>query len=335
MSNDDLKEKLIKCNNLGDVYRLLGIDDYQHHNGEYLKLKANSILIPLGFNLQMFTKENIVRRRYEENPKYCLECGTIIPYERRGAKFCNSSCAAKYNNKNRKLSDYTKEKISKSLKTGYDNHKYTLQNQYCKIEYLENKENLIIKRIYKDGTIKYIDPLKPEKRKNNKNKILYKQKDIKRFCTICGKEFYGHTKTCSPECLQQSRINGGKNGIKSGKERGTWKSWQTRNITSYPEKFWIEVLDNNNIPYTREFFYDKKYFLDFMIIKNGKILDLEIDGHQHYSEERIHHDKERDEYLTNHHVIVYRIPWNCINSENGSKRMKEKIDNFLEFYNNL
>lgn len=35
---------------------------------------------------------------YEANPKYCPYCGEKISFERRFAKFCNSSCAASFNN---------------------------------------------------------------------------------------------------------------------------------------------------------------------------------------------------------------------------------------------
>lgn len=69
----------------------------------------------------------------------------------------------------------------------------------------------------------------------------------------------------------------------------------------------MNVLDNNNISYTREDFSTKKYFLDFLIEKNGKKIDLEIDGKQHKYEDRKDHDKERDEYLTGLGYIVYRV----------------------------
>lgn len=37
--------------------------------------------------------------KYEQNPKYCLNCNTQIPYEKRYGKFCNASCSASYNNR--------------------------------------------------------------------------------------------------------------------------------------------------------------------------------------------------------------------------------------------
>lgn len=38
---------------------------------------------------------------YNLNPKTCINCGKIIPYEKRNRKFCCSSCSATYNNKNK------------------------------------------------------------------------------------------------------------------------------------------------------------------------------------------------------------------------------------------
>jgi very-short-patch-repair endonuclease len=120
---------------------------------------------------------------------------------------------------------------------------------------------------------------------------------------------------------------------------GRHKGWQARNIISYPEKFWMEVLRNNNIEYSFNHVVNKKthlglddnsnYFLDFLI--NGNI-DLEIDGKQHKYEDRAESDRIRDEILTQNNFIVYRVEWNEINSETGKQLMKEKIDNFLEFY---
>jgi len=44
-------------------------------------------------------KSRKVREEYEANPKQCLNCGEVFPYERRRNKFCSQSCAASFNNK--------------------------------------------------------------------------------------------------------------------------------------------------------------------------------------------------------------------------------------------
>lgn len=155
-----------------------------------------------------------------------------------------------------------------------------------------------------------------------------------RYCKDCGKKLSfknktGYCRLCHPKHTnpkpeyreKQRQIH-----LKMVKD-GTHKGWITRNIKSYAEVFWESVLDSNHIEYEREKKVGK-YFLDFVI---GNI-DLEIDGKQHQREDRKQHDILRDEFLTNEGYVVYRIPWNEINSEHGSQLMKEKIDSFLEFY---
>jgi len=102
--------------------------------------------------------------------------------------------------------------------------------------------------------------------------------------------------------------------------------------TSYPERFFIEVLKTNGI-------FDKyhieqklcigKYFLDFAIIDLK--LDVEIDGQQHFRDgDSINHDKIRNEYLIENGWKIYRIAWiqMCANP-------KKEIDNFLKYIDNI
>ena len=112
--------------------------------------------------------------------------------------------------------------------------------------------------------------------------------------------------------------------VKSGNHKG----WQSRNIKSYPEIFWENVLNNNGIDFNRER-YVNGYFLDFVLRKGNREIDLEIDGKQHKYEDRKIHDKKRDKNLRETGYIVYRIDWNEINSKQGSLKMKAKIRQFL------
>ena len=116
-------------------------------------------------------------------------------------------------------------------------------------------------------------------------------------------------------------------------ENGTFSGWKTRGKRSYPENFWENVLNNNSISFIPEDFSTKKYFLDFLIEKNGKKIDLEIDGKQH--KDRQEHDRERDKYLDDKGFIVYRVKWNSVNNDTGKQKMKEKIDAFLRFYEEI
>ena len=118
-------------------------------------------------------------------------------------------------------------------------------------------------------------------------------------------------------------------------ELGTHKGWISRNITSYPEKFFENVLKNLNLTnYEREYVVkhsnSKNYFLDFYFPELQ--IDLEIDGSQHNKEEVKNKDKERDTFLSSKGIIVYRIKWKSINDEIGKQYIKEEIEKFISFY---
>lgn len=122
-----------------------------------------------------------------------------------------------------------------------------------------------------------------------------------------------------------------KNVIRCRIKNGTHNGWASRKIKSYPEIFWENVLKNNGIPFAREK-PEHGYFLDFSIEKDGKIIDLEIDGKQHEYPDRAIHDKKRDRKLRELGYLVYRIRWNSINNNVGNKRMLFKIRQFMWWY---
>ena len=177
----------------------------------------------------------------------------------------------------------------------------------------------------------------------NSDKVSHISRTTLKFCSICNKPLKYSNKTgyCL-ECIRHSpllkdyRTQISKKASKAVKNR---VYWIRRNQISYAEKFWITVLDNNNIPYEHNYtvIINNKhhYFLDFYIEKNNHLIDLEIDGKQHTYPDRKAHDNRRDKYLTNKGYYVYRIAWNEINSDNGKLLMKSKIDDFINFYNNL
>lgn len=231
----------------------------------------------------------------ENKKKYCPQCGVLVT--KKGNRFCSSSCSATFNNKIRTpMTEKTKNKIRNTLIRNFEN---------------ENP-NDIRKRI--NGKLKY-----------------------KHVCITCGNIFYSQLESirfCSQKC---SASNEEVREILSKKhkllfKKGITKGWATRNIRSYPEKFWIKVLNNNKIEFVSESKVGK-YFLDFYIEINGRKIDLEIDGSQHLREDRKESDRKRDVYLRKEGYEVYRIEWNEINSEGGKLKMKEKINNFLKYYN--
>lgn len=167
----------------------------------------------------------------------------------------------------------------------------------------------------------------------------------KRVCCVCHTKITNSNKTgfCQ-NCLRHSPEGLAKlsecrkQTYETCKANGTHKGWQSRNITSYAEKFWQQVLDNNNFTYEREFLVtcnNTHYFLDFKLVKGDKIIDLEIDGKQHTYADRAEADVIRDNNLQSLGYIIYRISWNEINSVVGNALMKSKIDDFLDFYNSL
>lgn len=211
-------------------------------------------------------------------------------------------CSRSCANSRGKRSNIVKQKISKSIQEGLNKHKYVLKNQYGEIQY---------------GLRKCI-------------------------CEYCNKEFEANKKMrfCSKECS----INSMKEKIsklrKKEIQNGTFQGWKSRNIISYSEKFWKKVLDDNLIPYTREYLLQygnlnngERYFLDFYIEINNRKIDLEIDGKQHKYKDRIELDIKRDNFISNQGIEVYRIDWNEINTENGKKLMENKINQFLNYIN--
>lgn len=267
-------------------------------------------------------------RRYNENNKkgrkfYCssecrkkFNCGRVelnctncnivfskFKYQVTENNFCNHSCSATFNNKKRIISDEQKQKVSQSLLLRF-----------------ENKVKIV-----KD------------------NNLIYKS----RKCKICDKDFeverlgnhYSKSLVCSSECRSILLSESSKNNMKKVILEGKHKGWQSRNIISYPEKFFITVLKNNNINFIHNYKVNQSdldvdskycYFLDFYL--PDKNIDLEIDGKQH--EWRKEYDDERDLNISQKYN-VYRIKWNYISSDNGKIKMKEKIDKFLEYYNSL
>ena len=79
-------------------------------------------------------EENYKNRinKYYINPKHCLYCNTIIPYNKRYNTFCCRNHAASYNNKHRDHSIY--ENISNLLKNkSIARNKNRTKRNTCKI----------------------------------------------------------------------------------------------------------------------------------------------------------------------------------------------------------
>lgn len=90
-------------------------------NKETVKL-INDIAKLIGFDFSVYNE----RRRMPK--KHCLQCGKEFRPIESTQKFCSRSCSATYNNKNRVLSEETKQKISESIIKALENGKITDKN---------------------------------------------------------------------------------------------------------------------------------------------------------------------------------------------------------------
>lgn len=245
----------------------------------------------------------------------CPACGKT--FKTVSSIFCSKFCYRHSSvGKSHAHNEEQNKKISESLKKFYNSHP-------------EMKEHLARKS------------LEYNERQNNKHYEYQPKVMIK--CSVCGRDIKKTKSGMCQDCLRHSEAGleylsqKGKTCHERVVAEGRFKGWMTRNITSYAEKFWIDVLNNNGVPYKREHIvqYGEKandhYFLDFFIEINGKRVDLEIDGKQHKYADRMEHDKIRDERLRNLGYEVYRVEWNSVNNEKGKAAMKQKIDAFLQF----
>lgn len=188
--------------------------------------------------------------------------------------------------------------------------------------------------------------------KNTKQKELEKSKPKK--CKYCNKEFSngqskaGHQTHCKMNPNRRligekiSNSLKGKELSKSHKEsisesmklaheeNRAWNIGKSRwnNEPSYPEKFFIEVIENefNDKDYDREFPIGI-YSIDFAW--KHKKLAIEIDGDQHQRfEEIIERDKRKDKFLSDNDWKVLRIKWKDLynDTKNWIKIAKEFIN---------
>ena len=108
---------------------------------------------------KQFYKEKKEKQKteYYLNPKYCLTCGNVIPFEKKNNKCCCRSCATTYSNKSRSKDVYNKlsKTLSKYILKKYHNITDDECEQYYKEKRLINKRSCskrIIKKYVKKIT---------------------------------------------------------------------------------------------------------------------------------------------------------------------------------------
>ena len=364
---------MYKCQYCGkefnNIYGLAGHTSHCKLNPNYNKEKREKQQkkAAIAANLAKINKAKEIEATRKERKLICKKCGkeyilnlTDKEFDNeKYSKFCSRSCA-----NSRQHSEETKRKISQSIKETFKNHPELHKNQYSGpnkehyISKIKDNLNLVIKYYNNEIDFEEIRKIKPElislgyilntDNYNYKDKLINYNNFHKHNCIICNKEFYyriiksgkiGGGKTCCETCHKELIKQIGKETYQKVKNEGRFQGWKSRNIISYAEKFWKQVLDNNSIPYIREYLLEygdlhngERYFLDFYIEINNRKIDLEIDGKQHKYLDRIELDIKRDKFIKSQGIEVYRIEWNEINSQNGKKLMQEKINKFLEYY---
>jgi len=318
------------------------------YNNSRVSKKVKEFINENEIDISHFNVEN-KNRIYEIVEKDCPICGTKFQTKQNHKSektTCSLSCSNKYFRSKKKES--VKKKISESVKKYYSDTKSEIPNNKIK-----KKDKQIKKKVCIVCENEFL-PWKNNNGRTTRSKICSQEckknytNGLKKYnkCSICDNNILvsKRRKTCSKNCLQEQKSISIKKSITERIENGIHKGWMSRNKISYPEKFFIKVLKNNQIFEDCEVNYKisksslgiechSNYFLDFYF--KDKKLDLEIDGKQHNLEDRKESDKIRDEYLTKNGIIVHRIKWKSINSERGKKYIESEINKFMDFYNSI
>lgn len=181
MEKEMLIELFDSCKSIAEIcHKLYGKKNGGMHN-RVLKL----------FEETEYDWDNHIKYLEEKEKRYCLNCGKEISGKGHSRKkFCNSSCAAQYNNKLREHSEESKSAISEGLKRY--NSKLTEEEKwrhYCK-------------RFNTNVTFEeYLNKVHLSKRNYAK---LKERSQKQKHCVICGKNLTGYnTMFCSNECRKE------------------------------------------------------------------------------------------------------------------------------------
>jgi len=124
--------------------------------------------------------------RYKNNPKFCLNCDKELEYTKRKNKFCNYSCAAQYNNKDRIISK--KECYSNCKECGKklnrtEHKQYKFCSQKCCNANHRSKEFEDITTKLNNGELNYLTTSNATPSKKRLKRII-EIRDGNR-CSIC------------------------------------------------------------------------------------------------------------------------------------------------------
>ncbi len=72
---------------------------------------------------------------YNQTPSLCVHCNEPLPYEKRGSKFCNSSCSCSHNNLKRDPSVHVKQSVSIRITLAKQNKTIGPQYPFTKVTF--------------------------------------------------------------------------------------------------------------------------------------------------------------------------------------------------------
>jgi hypothetical protein len=167
--------------------------------------------------------KRITKEKYYKNPKRCLHCGKIIPYEKRCNLYCNSSCFASENNigkcRNEKYYDalrgYPKQKKEVKHRSKIPIDK-TISCLFCGKRFIPSSKKVrfcnanVCRRLYETEQVLLsgAKTLDHKNKKGVKKYLLYKRGNI---CEDCGRSEWkcnGTNNEVKPIPLEIHHMNG-------------------------------------------------------------------------------------------------------------------------------
>lgn len=250
-----------------------------------------------------------VELEYNKSPKKCAHCNKELAFEHRAKTFCNSSCAATYNNKKRgPRSETTKKKIQEGVKKNKESltgiHRGHCKVSFCKVcgVVIRNKHRATCStECYKSSIGKHTGHNTPLFTIGNGRYCKVT------FCKICGTVIKNkHRITCSKECYKKNHSSMASERLSKVENRKNLG----RHRRSYMEQSFESWLISNGSPEfeTEKSFKNhdlkKTYFADFYFPSLNLI--IELDGTQH--RKTVEADSIRDAYIKSYYdITVIRI----------------------------
>lgn len=294
----------------------------------------------------------------KEEKHICCYCGEQAFYQLKNGKWCCKQNARSCDFIKNKVAEKAKHKWKQLKERGINNRKDIPENQkkdlgtegicyYCGQEakfQLKNgrwccrEKYQQCPEIRKKNSLKNKGKILSKKQKECRsawNKNLSKESDerLRRYGETY-KRKYAEGKIKSywkgmklPSEMKEKISVSMKKAHREGRAHNIGES-RWNNQPSYPEKFFMKVIENEFFDknYIREYPF-KKYSLDFAWVHKKKV--IEIDGEQHERfEEYKNRDKEKDTLLKENGWKVIRIKWKDMikESKHWIKIAKEFID---------